>query len=215
MPKRHPAQPDDWPVTYTRTVARNVRAHREDRRMSVQALADRCTALGYPLERTNLYKLESGGRASMSVAELLVLARALNTPPMLLLVPLDGDDQVEILPGVEAPVTDAAAWIDGTAPAPDADDSEVGADRRDALRLLRDHHQAVREWQSRTRAAAIARDRAADDGDQHQRAWREASREHVDRADRAAERVEFLRDGMRVRGLSLPDLPPGLIHLES
>ncbi|MFI6910076.1 helix-turn-helix domain-containing protein [Nonomuraea sp. NPDC050394] len=213
MPKRHPASPDDWSVAYTRTVAGNIRAHRERRRMSVQALADRCTALGYPLERTNLNKLESGGRASMSVAELLVLARALDTPPMLLLVPLH-DEPVEILPGVEAPAAEAAAWLDGTAPAPDADDTEAGEERRDALRLLRDHHRAVEEWTSRSRAARTAGTRAADDQDPNRREWREAAHQHADQARHAADRLGFLRDGMRLRGVPLPELPPGLIHLD-
>jgi transcriptional regulator with XRE-family HTH domain len=214
VPKRRSAAPGDWSVAYTRTVAANIRRQRERARLTVQGLADRCTALGYPLERTNLYKLESGGRASMSVAELLVLARALDTPPMLLLVPLTSDEPMEILPGVVVPATEAAAWLDGTAPAPDAEDAEVGAGERAALRLLRDHHAAVNEWSARSSAARQSDERAHDDRDPHQRAWQEATRQHTDHAAHAADRVAHLRAALRLRGLPAPALPPGLIHLD-
>ncbi|MEV4894204.1 hypothetical protein AB0K48_32950, partial [Nonomuraea sp. NPDC055795] len=38
--------------------------------------------------------------------------------------------------------------------------------------------------------------------------------QHADQARHAADRLGFLRDGMRLRGVPLPELPPGLIHLD-
>ncbi|MEU7892031.1 hypothetical protein AB0B45_04110 [Nonomuraea sp. NPDC049152] len=202
-----------WTAAYTRQVAENVRHHRRRQGLSVQALADRCTVLGYPLERANLAKLESGHRASMTLPELLVLAHALHTPPLLLLTPLGRSDSVEILPGIEAAPQEAVFWIDGTAPLPDGQEDE-GADARAELQMLRDHRRLVGEWSSRARAVAAALDHAGDEDDPHEGAWAEAARAHGERAEHAAERLSHLRESMRLRGLTLPGLPPGLLHLD-
>ncbi|WP_327090216.1 helix-turn-helix domain-containing protein [Nonomuraea sp. NBC_01738] len=214
MPKRNPASPSDWAVTYTRTVAAAIRHHRKRQGLSVQSVADRCTDLGYPIERTNLAKLEGGARTSMSVAELLVLARALDTPPLTLLAPIGQDAPTEILPGIETAPGEAAAWLDGTTPPPDAPHDDAGADLRAELQALRDHHRLVAEWTARTRSAEAAGERAADDTDPHGKAWAEAVALHARHAGHAADQLAFLRAAMRARGEALPYLPPGLIHLE-
>ncbi|MFD1933476.1 MULTISPECIES: hypothetical protein [Nonomuraea] len=201
-----------WTAAYTRQVAENIRHHRRRRGLSVQALADRCTGLGYPLERANLAKLESGHRASMTLPELLVLAHALRTPPLLLLAPLGRADTVEILPGVEAASQEAVFWLDGTAPL--LDDHDEGADARAELRLLREHRRLVDDWCARTGAAAAAREHVGEEAGPHEDAWAQAARVHGEHAEHAAERLSYLRAGMRLRGLPLPGLPPGLIHLD-
>lgn len=139
----------NWPVTFTQQIAANVRHHRQRQGLSVQALADRCTAAGLPTDRSKLAKLESGHRSTVTVPELLVLAHALDTPPLLLLASLDTDDSVEILPGVEAAPQEAVAWIDGTAPLPAAAHDE-GAGPRAELKLVRDHQHLVSDWSTRT-----------------------------------------------------------------
>ncbi|MEU0568117.1 hypothetical protein ABZ297_22410 [Nonomuraea sp. NPDC005983] len=135
-------------------------------------IAARSRGLGYPVERSNLAKLELGQRATISVPELLVVAKALDVPPLALLTPLAGDS-VEILPGVEAEPLETFAWLDGTAPLPDDQDDD-GDGPRAELRLLRDHHKVLADWTSRTRAAA-ARARADDDTEPHRNAWKDAA----------------------------------------
>ena len=53
--------------------------------MSVLRLATRTGELGYPIHRTAISKIESGERV-VTVAELIILAAALSTTPMALLV---------------------------------------------------------------------------------------------------------------------------------
>ncbi|MEU8324335.1 helix-turn-helix domain-containing protein [Nonomuraea sp. NPDC048881] len=203
-----------WTASYTRQVAENIRHHRRRQGLSVQNVADRCAAQGYPLQRNHLTKLESGHRASLTVAELLVLAHALTVPPVLLLAPLGrSTDTVEILPGVDADPGEAVFWLDGTAPLPDTPPDD-GAGARAELQTLRAHRTLVGEWSARARAAAAARGRAGDENEPYRDAWRTAAHDHAEQADHAAERISHLRDNMRLRGLPLPDLPPGLIHLD-
>lgn len=87
-------------------------------RMTAQALADRCAELGHPLDRSVIAKLEKGHRLTVSVADWVVLARALGVPPPLLIVGLGTDDEIEILPGTRRPSWDAFKWLTGTAAFP-------------------------------------------------------------------------------------------------
>ena len=92
---------DDWPTQVARRVAREVRRHRQMRqpRMSVQNLADLTAELGMEIPRSVLANLEGGRRDTISVAEVLVLAAALNVSPLELIFPVGFDEQMEILPG--------------------------------------------------------------------------------------------------------------------
>lgn len=54
-----------------------LKATRERQGMTLDTLAERCMALGYPLSRVVLSKIEAGYRPHISVPELLVLAEAL------------------------------------------------------------------------------------------------------------------------------------------
>ncbi len=101
---------------------RGKRGKRGKRGMTVAALAARCAELGAPgLTAQALYKLE--GRRNdpaerpprpVTVDELLILARALNTPPLHLLVPPDDDDApTPVTPGTEVPAVAARRWIRG------------------------------------------------------------------------------------------------------
>jgi hypothetical protein len=66
-------------------------------------------------------KLERGLRHSVTLAEVLVLARALEVPPLSLMVPLGEEQDTEILPGDEMGTWPAARWIVGY-----GDDERVG-----------------------------------------------------------------------------------------
>lgn len=69
-------------------VGTRVRRYRTERGLSAQALADRCEQLGYELKRSVIAEMENGKRATVSVADVLVLARALRVPPLSLLLDL-------------------------------------------------------------------------------------------------------------------------------
>ena len=81
--------------------------------MSAVKLAARTTELGYPIHRVAISKLESGERA-ITVPELVILAAALNTVPLALLLPGTADAAIEILPGDEMTGAAAIGWFTGT-----------------------------------------------------------------------------------------------------
>lgn len=85
-------------------------------RLTVQALADRCTALGMPIDRSVVAKLEKGLRQTITVGEVLVLAEALCVPPIDLLFPAGHDAGTEVLPGLTVDATEAVRWFIGDAP---------------------------------------------------------------------------------------------------
>ena len=78
-------------------------------------LSQRTAELGYPMHRVAaIAKIEAGERA-VTVPELFVLAAALNTVPLALLLPTDSGVEVEVLPGVTMAAHDALGWFTGTA----------------------------------------------------------------------------------------------------
>jgi hypothetical protein len=81
---------------------------------SGQWLSDRTAALGYRVTRTTISELENKKRQYVTTAELMVLARALNTTPIALLYPrpLSGDS-IKILPDVTGTKTFALQWFSG------------------------------------------------------------------------------------------------------
>lgn len=97
----------------TRIIAREVRRHRDRRKMSQQQLADRTAELGMPIPRPVLANFERGRRDSVSVAEVLVLAAVLGVSPMELISPAGYDEEIEILPGRKMDPLQASRWIDG------------------------------------------------------------------------------------------------------
>ncbi len=108
-------QNGDWPTRAAQLVAREVRRYREAQRpkMSMQKLADRTAELGVAIPRSVLANLESGRRETVSVAEVLVLAAALNVAPIELMCPVGFDKQTEMLPGRMMDPLDAMRWFTG------------------------------------------------------------------------------------------------------
>jgi len=187
----------DWGPRLVRLIAGEIRRLRKERGFSAQGLADRCAELGWPIKRSVLSNLESGYRETITVPELLVLARALGVPPLRLLLPLGHSDTVEILPNVDMVTTDALLWLRGGGP--DDSDRTVG--------YFVGHHKAVGRWsEARWRAREIRRGNLAgndDDADDYER-----------RAEREANALRGLRDMLRSRGMSPPELPAGLAYID-
>ena len=80
---------EDWPSRLTRSIAAEIRRHRKQRKWSAQRLSDECANLGLEIPRTAISDLENGRRRFISVAEFLVIAKALQVEPADLLPPGD------------------------------------------------------------------------------------------------------------------------------
>ena len=72
--------PTPPPQTARIWVGRNVRRYREERGLNIGQLAERVSELGFPLERTQISKIENG-RTNVDVEKLLALATALDVLP--------------------------------------------------------------------------------------------------------------------------------------
>ena len=107
----------DWPARVAASVGRRVAYFRErttdehGRKLTAQALADRCAQLGLPLARPTIAKLEKGFRETITVGEVQVLARALGVSPLMLLFPLGQAETAEVLPGKNVTPFDAMQWF--------------------------------------------------------------------------------------------------------
>lgn len=80
---------------------------------SAQWLADRTVEIGYPITRAQIANYESGRKQSLDIAELIVIAAALNTSPVALVYPGPYQSETEILPGRKAGEFNAAQWFSG------------------------------------------------------------------------------------------------------
>lgn len=109
---------DEWVKRLTRTIGERVAFYRQrvtedGRKLTGQGLADRTERLGLRIDRPAIAKLESGHRQSVSVADVQVLAAALEIPPLALLMPIFTAEEAEILPGKVLPSRDAFKWFIG------------------------------------------------------------------------------------------------------
>jgi transcriptional regulator with XRE-family HTH domain len=87
--------------------------------MTAQQLGERTKELGYPVNRVAVSKMEANVRdGKLGVAELLVIAAALDVPPLLLLLPDWPDGSAEALPGLDMPSRRMANWVTGVEPPP-------------------------------------------------------------------------------------------------
>lgn len=101
----------DWQKGMTATVGVNVKRLRGDR--SHLWLQNETEKLGFRVSRSGISELETGKRSSISVAEWLILARALEVAPVVLLMPDYPDGETQYLPGHHAHGYEVADWITG------------------------------------------------------------------------------------------------------
>lgn len=100
-------------LTPTQVISERVRELRKRRGLSAQALTDRCAELGMPgLKRQAITNLENGRRGMVTVDELLVLAQALDAPPLALLRPEAGDD-LAVTPEITVDANRLVLWFMG------------------------------------------------------------------------------------------------------
>lgn len=113
--------------------------------MSAQKVSDRTADLGQTVSRSTIADIENGRRRYITVAELLLLAYALNTTPVALTYPGPYDGTVEVLPDTRLPALAAARWFGGTlAKPPDWTDGDAyDRNRRDLKSVLEDVEQKM------------------------------------------------------------------------
>jgi transcriptional regulator with XRE-family HTH domain len=118
------------------TAIKNARVNR-----SAQWLADETERLGYPISRATIANYESGRKKGLDIAELLVLAAALQIPPLAILFPQLPNGTIEVLPGMETTSWNAAAWFSGEANSPDPTrDPWPTSKQYELLRAVRERH---------------------------------------------------------------------------
>lgn len=108
-------------------VAANVKAIRDDRRLTLSDLSERLGRLGRPILNSGLSKIEQGDRR-VDVDDLAALALALDVTPNRLMLPAQaGDERINLTPETVATADTAWRWAAGAEAVPDiwADDPKV------------------------------------------------------------------------------------------
>ncbi|EXG80013.1 hypothetical protein [Cryptosporangium arvum] len=180
-------------------------------------LAKRCRKLGAPqLTEAAITNIETGRRDAdgrrrreVTVDELVIFGRALGVPPVLLAFPVGSQPTVEAFPGVEAPTWGAARWFTGEAPWgawPDESGKRTAASEQD----FQDYNQGATPIDLYRRHVA------------HYLSWAAASAEErgIQRAERPTRlgeegTIRAIRKTMRQFGLTAPDVPEELRHLDA
>ncbi|MGY5034335.1 helix-turn-helix domain-containing protein [Streptomyces sp. 900116325] len=182
----------DWSARVSRTIAQEVRRHRQAQGMSAQQLADACDRLGANLPRTVISNIENGRRGNVTVAEVSVLAEALQVAPTALVFPVGYADEVEHLPGRTVSPLEATDWWNGEP-----------ASSEWALALLRKHRSL--ETQIRRLYKGIWEQAISDYRWQGEPGGPEAGAAR-EVADELTQELHELRDEIARRGLTLPPL---------
>lgn len=209
-----------WPERVARVVAAEVRRYRQAQGWSGQRLVDRCRELGLEVTRSTLGDFESGRRTKVTVAELLVLARALEVAPLQLIVPVGHEETAELLPGEVRPAWDSARWVSGELNVweLEADTSRGSmADARGArepvsaflpLPAFRHHDHLVRVWYVQRSEPLPS---VADDDPELALRVREMA---AARLQQVEDDLRWIRGDMRRKDLLPPDLPVELEHVD-
>lgn len=109
--------------------------------LTMAEVAQGCADRGLPeFTEHSMKNLESGRKASITVADVVVLADVLGVPPVTLLFPLGSSATVELLPGREVSTWDAVAWFTGESP---LGEPALEGSVRDVLDVFRQHGDLV------------------------------------------------------------------------
>lgn len=144
-----------WHRATAKRIGEAVVKYRRDAGLTAQGLAARCRELGVPIHRSTITKIE-GGRSRFDLGELLILAAALDVPPLALIYPGLPDAEVETIPGVVQSSWDAYRWATGMTASlfPPAASVSKGAELVDAL---------LRRWNLFRRLPGLELEKNSDD----------------------------------------------------
>lgn len=101
----------EWSAELSEQIGTAIKTWRGNR--SDQWISDRTRELGNHVSRTAVSEYRRGVRKSMPVGDLLVIAAALDVPPVALIFPGLPDGEVVALPGKQSTATDAVRWFCG------------------------------------------------------------------------------------------------------
>lgn len=105
---------DSWPDEVTTRIASEIKRLRvEVLDVSGQWLSDRTHELGHRVSRSTISEIESGRRKSITIADLVILAAALDTVPIALIYPGPYSQDVRALPKLQVPQIWAVRWFSG------------------------------------------------------------------------------------------------------
>jgi transcriptional regulator with XRE-family HTH domain len=183
--------------------------------MTVQALASKCADLGLPLGRPAISKLENGLRQTITVDEVLVLARALGVAPLLLLFPIGAEESIEVLPGEVMRPFRAALWFTGEQPWPDDSDAEAKAWWEGSFPAIafRDHVRLADGYRHALRMAQLFRQTAYEGSAADRDKNLQAAYTHEREVASIERQLRGIRKAMRDRNLE-PPVTRGLEHID-
>ncbi|MFB7474336.1 hypothetical protein [Kitasatospora sp. NPDC056184] len=197
----------------TARIGAAVKAARTAAGLSAPALAAACTELGVPTAANAVNKIETARRESLKLEEAIAFAVAAGVPLVSLIVPLDGEAEVDLLPNLRLPVWEAAMLITGEDPLEGA----VEDRSHTVLAIYREHMVDVRTALISTREARERRSQAVHHevgSTRYQQLSRQASEfERIAAED--CQRLRETRTRMREQGLHPSPLPAVLAFIDS
>ncbi|MFF0225784.1 helix-turn-helix domain-containing protein [Streptomyces sp. NPDC004629] len=206
-------KPDHWPAAFTARIAQEMREARKAAGLTMGEVAQGCADRGLTeITEQSVKNLESGRKASMAIADFVVLADVLGVPPVTLLFPLGTSATVEVLPGREVSTWDALAWFTGETP---MDQPAPEGTARDVLDVFRNHGDLVSAATASTALAKERRRAASTTLDRARRATLlERAEGYEEHAFEDCQELRAFRGRMRERGLVPPALPDELAFVD-
>ena len=119
-----------WQADLAGRIGRAVASRRTKLLLTTASLSERTKKLSYPISSSVITKIETNERGGrIEVAELLVLAAALELPPMVLLFPSFPGGSEQILPGLTGTSEAGVRWVSGTDGLPGPVNSDSDSER--------------------------------------------------------------------------------------
>ncbi|MFD5673011.1 helix-turn-helix domain-containing protein [Streptomyces sp. NPDC127040] len=204
---------DQWPAAFTARVAQGMREARRAAGLTMGDVAQGCADRGLTeITEQSVKNLESGRKASMTIADFVVLSDVLGVPPVSLLFPLGSAATVEVLPGNTVSTWDALAWFTGETP---MDQPAPEDTARGVLDVFRSHGDLVAAAMASTNLAKERRRAASTTLDRARRAsLLQRAEGYEEHAFEDCQELRGFRARMRGRDLVPPALPNELAFVD-